>query len=84
MADTRLPPPDAPALELRWPDGREELLADTMLANLPHVSDAELADTLDRLAIFEHELSGLRHDMHGVIDALEREIAARKVAGTAG
>jgi hypothetical protein len=84
MADTRLPPPDAPALELRWPDGREELLADTMLANLPHVSDAELADTLDRLATFEHELSGLRHDMHGVIDALEREIAARKVAGTAG
>ena len=33
---------------------------------------------------FEHELSGLRHDMHGVIDALEHEIAARNVAGTAG
>ena len=31
-----------------------------------------------------HELSGLRHQMHVVIDALEHEIAARKVAGTAG
>jgi len=56
IADTRLPPPDAPALELHWPDGREDLLADTMLANLPLVSDAELADTLDRLGSFEHEL----------------------------
>jgi hypothetical protein len=55
-----------------------------MLANLPLVSDAELADTLERLGSFEHELSGLRRDMHVVIDALEREIAARKVAGTAG
>jgi anti-sigma-K factor RsiG len=84
IADTRLPPPDAPALELRWADGREELVADTTLANLPRVSDAELADTLDRLGAFEHELSALRHEMHGVIDTLELEIAARQVAGTAG
>ena len=84
ITDTRLPPPDTPALELHWPDGREELVADTMLANLPRVSDAELGETLERLGTFEHELSALRHEMHGVIDALEREIAARQVAGTAG
>ncbi len=84
IAETRLSPPDEPALELHWPDGREELVADTTLANLPRVSDAELSDTLDRLGTFEHELSALRHDMHGVIDALEREITARQVAGTAG
>jgi hypothetical protein len=84
VADTRLPPPDAPAVELHWSDGREELVVDTTLANLPRVPDAELADTLVRLGAFERELSALRHDMHGVIDALEREIAARQVAGTAG
>jgi anti-sigma-K factor RsiG len=84
IADTRLPPPDEPAVELHWPDHREELVADTTLANLPLVPDGELNDTLGRLGAFEQELSSLRHDMHGVIDALEREIAARQVAGTAG
>ena len=33
---------------------------------------------------FERELSELRRKMHAVIDALEQEIAARQVAGTAG
>src|SRR4051794_13005393 len=84
IVDTRLPPPDAPGTELHWPDGREELVADTTLANLPLISQDDLVATLDRLRAFEGELSGLRRDMHGVIDALEREIAARQVAGTAG
>jgi len=84
IVDTRLPPPDAPGTELHWPDGREELVADTTLANLPLISQDELVSTLDRLRDFEAELSGLRHDMHGVIDSIEREITARQVAGTAG
>jgi RsiG-like len=84
VVDTRVPPPDAPAVELRWPDGREELVADTTLANLPLISDAELTSTLDRLGEFEREVSETRHQLHGVIDTLEREITARQVAGTAG
>lgn len=84
ITDTRVPPPDAPAVELHWPDGREQLVADTTLANLPTLPPEELRSTRQRLQAFERELSELRHALHGVIDALEREIAARQVAGTAG
>ena len=84
ITNTRMPPPDAPRTELHWPDGREQLVADTTLANLPVISREELDGTLGRLQDFEQELSDLRRQMHGVIDALEREIAARQVAGTAG
>ncbi len=84
ITDTRVPPPDSPGLELHWPDGREQLIADTTLANLPVLSAAELESTLERLREFERELSDLRRQMHEVIDAVEREIAARQVAGTAG
>jgi hypothetical protein len=84
ITDTRVPPPDAPAEELHWPDGREQLVADTTLANMPLIPAEELEATLERLREFERELSELRREMHGVIDALEREIAARQVAGTAG
>jgi hypothetical protein len=84
ITDTRVPPPDAPALELRWPDGREELIVDTTLAHLPLLPADELESTLARLRDFERELSDLRRAMHVVIDSLEQEIAARQVAGTAG
>ena len=84
ITDTRVPPPDAPALELHWPDGREELIADTTLAHLPVLPADELESTLTRLREFERELSDLRRAMHEVIDAIEGEIAARQVAGTAG
>lgn len=84
ITDTRIAPPDSPALELHWPDGREQLIADTTLANLPVLPDDELASTLQRLRAFERELSDYRHAMHQVIDTVEREIAARQVAGTAG
>ena len=84
ITDTRVPPPDAPGLELRWPDGREELIADTTLAHLPVIPADELESTLARLREFERELSDLRHRMHGVIDSVEREIATRQVAGTTG
>jgi hypothetical protein len=84
IADTRIPPPDAPAVELHWPDGREQLVADNTLANLPVLSDDEINAAHDRLREFEGELSGLRRGMHGVIDTIERELAHRQVAGTAG
>jgi hypothetical protein len=84
ITDTRVAPPDAPALELHWPDGRENLVADTTLANLPVIPLPELESTLERLRAFERELSDLRREMHEVIDTVEREIAQRQVAGTAG
>lgn len=83
ITDTRLAPPDAPVLDLHWPDGREQLVADTTLANLPVIAQSELESTLDRLRAFERELSDLRREIHEVIDTLEREIAQRQVAGTA-
>jgi hypothetical protein len=84
ITDTRVPPPDSPALELHWPDGREQLIADTTLAHLPVLPAEELESTLERLRAFERELSDLRHSMHEVIDVVEREIAGRQVAGTTG
>lgn len=84
ITDTRMAPAGAPAIELHWPDRREELVADTTLANLPLLSADELQSSRDRLRDFERELSELRRGMHGVIDSLEREIAARQVAGTTG
>jgi hypothetical protein len=84
VTDTRVPPPDAPVIELHWPDGREQLIADSTLAHLPALSEADLEATLERLRAFERELSDHRREIHGVIDTLEREIASRQVAGTAG
>ncbi|MGQ0826213.1 MAG: RsiG family protein [Actinomycetota bacterium] len=74
---------DSPSIELRWPDGREDLITNTTLANLPGLDDTDLDGTTERLREFERELSSLRHDLHEVIDVIEREIAARQVAGTA-
>ncbi|GIU90869.1 MAG: hypothetical protein KatS3mg010_1968 [Acidimicrobiia bacterium] len=77
----RLATPEKPAIELRWPDGREELVGDTTLANLPSLDDASLGSSVERLRDFERELSDLRRDLHAVLDAIEREIATRQVAG---
>ena len=33
------------AIELHWPDGREQLIADSTLANLPTLGDSELEPT---------------------------------------
>lgn len=84
VADTRVAPPDSPGLELHWPDGREEMIADTTLAHLPLLPADELESTLERLRAFERELSDLRRAMHEVIDTVESEIAGRQVAGTTG
>lgn len=84
VATTRLAEPNAPATELHWPDGRERLVADATLARLPTLRLEELDENVSSLREFEREISGLRQQLHQVIDGLEREIAARQVAGTAG
>jgi hypothetical protein len=80
-AHTRHAEPDEDILDLRWPDGREQLLADDSLANLPTLSDADLDATIDRLRDFERDLSNHRRALHEVIEALELEIATRAAAG---
>ena len=85
IATTRgAPAADAPTMELHWPDGREQLVVDTTLAHLPTISADELAATLTSLREFEGELSDLRGQLHLVIDAIDRVLADRRVAGTAG
>ncbi len=66
----RLAAPETPAVELRWPDGREELIGDMTLANLPALDDAALAASVDRLREFERELSDVRRDLHEVLDVI--------------
>jgi hypothetical protein len=79
---TRVSPPESPTIELHWPDGREQLIDNSTLANLPTLDDAEVGATANRLRDFERELSEIRHELHGVIEVLDREIASRQVAGT--
>jgi hypothetical protein len=82
VSATRVVGEQTPSIELHWPDGREALIADSTLANLPTLDDAEIESTRARLSDFERELSEIRHELHGVIDRLDKEIASRQVAGT--
>jgi len=76
----RVPVQLAPEGNLKWHDGLEALVSDDTLANLPVLSDTDLAAALSRLREFEGELSGTRRKLHGVIDALELELATRQQA----
>lgn len=82
-AESRVAPPDTQIVELRWVDGRERLVADQTLANLPALDDPALASVIDELSAFERELSEVRRRLHAVIDGIEHEIAVR-AAGTVG
>jgi hypothetical protein len=85
IANTRgAPSSDEPAIELHWPDGRETLVVDNVLTHLPTIELDELVTTIEALHDFERELSDLRTQMHHVIDAIDRVIVSRRVAGTTG
>jgi hypothetical protein len=78
-ADARHTITEEPIVEIEWgPRGR--LVADDSLVALDELSDAELAETRDELAAFEHELSEYRRELHRVLDAIERVIATRAAA----
>ncbi len=81
---TRLVEADKIPTPLHWPDGRERILEDNTLADLPMLSDEDLNSALGALVMFEHELSETRRQLHVVIDGLDLEIGTRQVAGTAG
>jgi hypothetical protein len=85
VATTRgAPAAEAPTIELHWPDHRENLVVDNTLARLPTIDLDELNSTVTALHEFERELSDLRTQMHRVIDAIDRVIVSRRVAGTTG
>lgn len=53
------------------------------MASVPTLSVDELADLSQRLADYEHDVSGRRQGLHQVIDALQEEIIRRYQAGDA-
>lgn len=83
-AHTRAQPVLAPAAGIEWNRGVERLVSDATLVNLPTLSEAELQATLSQLRDLEHDLSGRRRALHGVIDALTHELAERLAANSPG
>src|SRR4029078_11608924 len=48
-----------------------------VLANRPTLTDAELEDALAGLRSLEREVSDQRRELHGVIDRIDRSLAAQ-------
>jgi hypothetical protein len=78
-ASSRLSRHLAPAPAIQWTRGREPLIVDDTLANLPTLSEEQLERTLGELRELEREVSERRRALHGVIDGLESELARRRV-----
>jgi hypothetical protein len=77
---SRLPRHLAPAPNIDFKRGLEYLIADATLINLPTLTDDDLHGTLGKLGELERETSARRRALHGVIDAIEADLAARHVA----
>lgn len=80
-ARARLPRFLAPDPKITWSRGLEELVTDATLANLPSIGDSKLEEILEQLTTLEREVSDARRALHPVIDALDRELAARRRDG---
>ena len=78
-ASSRLTRHMAPAPAIQWTRGREPLIVDDTLANLPSLGDETLESTLAELHELEREVSQRRRALHGVIDLIEAELARRRV-----
>ena len=63
-ATTRVQPVLAPAAGIQWNRGMERLITDGTLANLPHLSDAELQATVGQLRELERDVSERRRAVH--------------------
>ena len=73
----------APSMDIPWRRGREHLIGDDTLATLPNLDDDELRSTLRDLGELEREVSQQRRRLHGVIDRMDAEVAARHKVGQA-
>jgi hypothetical protein len=76
-AHSRLPRHLAPSPEITWRRGLERLITDATLVNLPSLTEDELNDTVEQLRTLEGEMSERRRALHGVIDGIESNLAAR-------
>ncbi|MFO7592254.1 MAG: aerial mycelium formation protein [Acidimicrobiia bacterium] len=74
---SRLPRHLGPAPAIEWRRGLEYLISDSTLVHLPAMAEDELRETLELLRRLEAETSERRRRLHGVIDRLEHEVAAR-------
>jgi len=74
---SRLPRHLAPAPAITWRRGLERLITDATLVNLPSLTEDELNDTVEQLRTLEGEMSERRRALHGVIDGIESDLAAR-------
>lgn len=66
----------APSPDITWSRGSEHLIDDATLARLPDLSGDELSEAITALRSLEEEMSTRRKGLHGVLDTLERAIAA--------
>ena len=55
----------------------DKIMDDSILTQLPELTDDELTEAIERVQEVEAELSAQRRQLHGVIDALQDEIIAR-------
>jgi hypothetical protein len=76
-AHSRLPRHLAPSPAITWRRGLERLITDATLVNLPSLTEDELNDTVEQLRTLEGEMSERRRALHGVIDGIESDLAAR-------
>jgi hypothetical protein len=81
-ASSRLPRLMAPSPAIEWKRGLEHLIMDTTLVDLPTLSEDELRGNVDLLQKLETETSRQRRGMHGVIDRIEADLAARHTVGS--
>jgi len=77
VARSRVPALLAPKKLSGYNRGLERLIEDDALANLPTLSDEVLNESVDQLRALEEEVSDIRRRLHGVIDTLADELAAR-------
>ena len=76
-AHSRLPRHLAPSPAITWRRGLERLITDATLVNLPSLTEDELNETVVQLRTLEGEMSERRRALHGVIDGIESDLAAR-------
>ncbi|HLG00719.1 MAG TPA: hypothetical protein VI916_09615 [Acidimicrobiia bacterium] len=80
QADVRIPALLAPKKLSGYHRGLERLVEDDTLANLPNLSDGEVAESIEQLHALEREVSEIRKSLHDVIDTLAEQLAARSTA----
>lgn len=77
--DQQLEPPDHVVGPLS--DVLDEAVGPGVISGVADIDDAALADAVGALRDFEDRLSGVRRSLHGSIDRLNNELAARIAGG---